>query len=71
VLPDPEFRRGGGGEMQRVVVEMNGPAEGYALYRLHMSFEAGLPTGFTDVIEAMGTTPEATREIWRYLFDID
>jgi predicted acetyltransferase len=71
VLADPEFRRGGGGEMQRVVVEMDGRAEGYALYRLHMSFEAGLPTGFTNVIEAMGTTPEATREIWRYLFDID
>jgi predicted acetyltransferase len=71
VLPDPEFRRGGGGEMQRVVVEMDGRAEGYALYRLHMSFEAGLPTGSTNVLEAMGTTPEATREIWRYLFDID
>jgi predicted acetyltransferase len=71
ILPDPEFRRGGGGEMQRVVVEMDGRAEGYALYRLHMSFEAGIPTGFTDVLEAMGTTPEATREIWRYLLDID
>jgi predicted acetyltransferase len=71
VLPDPEFRRGGGGEMQRVVVELDGRAQAYALYRLHMSFEAGITTGFTNVIEAMGVTPEATREIWRYLFDID
>lgn len=71
MLPDPEFRRGGGGEMQRVVVEMDGRTEAYALYRLHNAFEAGIPTGFTAVIEAMGTTPEATREVWRYLLDID
>jgi predicted acetyltransferase len=71
VLPDPEFRRAGGGEMQRVVVELDGRPQGYALYRLHVSFEAGVPTGFTSVIEAMGTSPEATREIWRYLLDID
>jgi predicted acetyltransferase len=71
VFADPEYRRGGGGEMQRVVVERDGKAEAYALYRLHMSFEGGVPTGFTNVIEAMGTSPEATREIWRYLLDVD
>ena len=70
-LSDPEYRRGGGGEMQRVVVEVDGRVEAYALYRLHMGFEDGVPTGYTNVIEAMGTTPEATREIWRFLFDID
>jgi predicted acetyltransferase len=71
VFADPEFRRGGGGEMQRVVVEVDGRVEAYALYRLHMGFEGGLPTGHTNVIEAMGSTPEATREIWRFLLDID
>ena len=70
-LADPEYRRGGGGEMQRVVVEVDGRVEAYALYRLHMGFDGGLPTGYTNVIEAMGTTPEATREIWRFLLDID
>jgi predicted acetyltransferase len=71
VLPDPEFRRGGGGELQCVVVEMDGRVEAYALYRLHLSFDGGLPTGSTNVIEAMGSTPEATREIWRFLLDVD
>ena len=70
-LSDPEWRRGGGGELQRAVLELDGRPAAYALYRLHMSFESGVPTGFTNVIEAMGTTPEATREIWRFLFDID
>ena len=70
-LADPEFRRGGGGEMQRVVVEVDGRVEAYALYRLHIGFDGGLPTGHTNVIEAMGSTPEATREIWRFLLDVD
>jgi predicted acetyltransferase len=71
VLSDPEFRRGGGGEMQRVVLEVDGRVEAYALYRLHMAFDAGLPSGYTNVIEAMGTTPGATRGIWRFLLDVD
>jgi predicted acetyltransferase len=71
VLSDPEWRRGGGGELQRAVLDVDGRPAAYALYRLHMSFESGVPTGFTNVIEAMGTTAEATREIWRFLLDID
>ena len=53
------------------MVEVDGRAEAYALYRLHFSFEDGVSTGVTNVIEAMGTSPEATREIWRFLLDID
>jgi predicted acetyltransferase len=71
VLSDPEWRRGGGGELQCAVVEVDGGAEAYALYRLNPSFEAGVATGYTNVVEAMGTSPEATREIWRFLLDID
>jgi predicted acetyltransferase len=71
VLSDPEWRRMGGGELQRAVVEVNGRAEAYALYRLHFSFEDGISTGVTNVIEAMGTSPEATREVWRFLLDVD
>lgn len=71
VLADPEWRRRGGGEMQRIVLEVDGRAEAYGLYRLNVSFDAGSSTGFTSVIEAMGVSPDATREIWRYLFDVD
>ena len=71
VLADPEYRREGGGEMQRAVLEFDGRVEAYALYRLHMSFDGGVATGFTNVIEAMGGTPVATAEIWRFLLDID
>jgi predicted acetyltransferase len=55
----------------RVVLEVEGRAEAYALYRVHPSFEGGLSTGKTRVLEALGTTPEAVRAIWRFLLDVD
>ena len=70
-LSDPEHERRGGGPMFRVVWEIDGRAEGYALYRLHGSWEEGMPASVLEVIEALGTSPVATREIWRFLFGID
>ena len=45
--------------------------EGYATYRLRDKWEDGLPQGSVVVVEAIGTSLVATREIWRYLFGID
>jgi len=70
-LTDPEWSRHGGGEMVRVLLELDGRPAAYALYRLHFAADRGIPSGFTSVIEAMGDSAEATREIWRYLLDID
>jgi predicted acetyltransferase len=70
-LADPEWRREGGGEMVRVLLELDGRPAGYALYRLHFSAERGIPTGYTSVIEALGDSPAATRELWRFLLSID
>jgi predicted acetyltransferase len=71
VLDDPEWRRGGAGEMARVVLEHDGDAVGYALYRLQMGFAEGASTAAVHVIEALGVTPEAVAAIWRHLLDID
>jgi predicted acetyltransferase len=68
---DPEWAREGGGEKVRALLELDGRPAAYALYRLHFSAERGVPRGFTNVIEAVGDSPEATREIWRFLLDID
>ena len=70
-LADPEWAREGGGELVRVLLELDGRPAAYALYRLHFSADRGIPSGFTNVIEAVGASPEATRGIWRFLFDID
>ena len=71
VFHDPEARRDGGGEMQRVVYERDGEALAYALYRLKMEFEEGSSVGETRAIEAMGVEPNATAAIWRFLIDVD
>jgi predicted acetyltransferase len=71
VLDDPEWRRGGAGEMVRVVLERNGEVAGYALYRLKMGFSDGASTGAVQVIEAFGVDPEVLAAIWRHLLDID
>lgn len=70
-LADPEHRRMGGGVLNRVVLSYDGRPEGYALYRIHQEFDAGSTNGHVNVIEAVGATDEATRDLWRFLFDID
>lgn len=54
-----------------VVLDLDGATAAYAIFRLHGQFEDGVPKGRTEVIEALGATPEATAEIWRFLLDID
>lgn len=71
VVTDPEWRRGGGGELQCLSLELGGGPAAYALYRLNFGTDRGVATGAVDVVEAMGHSPEATRAIWRYLLDVD
>ncbi len=68
---DPESRRQGGGVLNRVLLTIDGRPEGYALYRIHQSFDSGTSAGHVNVIEAVGATPAATRDLWRFLLDID
>ena len=70
-LPDPEAYREGGGEMIRVLLELDGRPAGYALYRLHWAHDGGIASGFVNVIEAVGDSREATAALWRYLLDTD
>ena len=68
---DPPEQRAGGGEKTFAVVDLDGRDAGYAIYRMRMSWELGVSTGVLDVIEALADTPEATREVWRYLLGLD
>jgi predicted acetyltransferase len=71
VLADLPERRGGAGEQNRLLLEVDGRPEGYALYRIKQTFEDWVSTGSWIVPEAMGTTARATAAIWRYLLDAD
>jgi predicted acetyltransferase len=54
-----------------VVLELAGRPLGYAIYRTHMSWEAGSATSKLVVREAFGATPQAMAAIWRFLLDVD
>ncbi|MFN8635574.1 MAG: GNAT family N-acetyltransferase [Chloroflexota bacterium] len=60
------------GWLRWLLLEIDGRPEGYALYRITPDWGThSLPNHRLDVIEALGTSPVATREVWRYLFSVD
>jgi predicted acetyltransferase len=54
-----------------VALELDGRCEAYAVYRQFPNFEDGIAKARLEVQDAVGTTPQATAEIWRFLLDID
>jgi predicted acetyltransferase len=70
-IADPEERRDGAGPKRWVAYEHDGSLEGYAVYRHKPGFEAGTTNAELRVLEALGTTPEALRDVWAYLLAID
>ncbi len=66
-------RRSGrpGGEQMRVVIELDGTLEAYALYRLNFAAEHMISGTTLEISEALGTSPRALAAIWRYLLGID
>ena len=60
-----------GGPLAYALLELDGAPAGYALYRVNQKFDTVGTVGHISVLEAIGTSPDATREIWRYLFEFD
>jgi predicted acetyltransferase len=59
------------GEQFRVVIELDGKPEAYALYRLNFAAEHMVTATTLEVSEALGTSPQALAAIWRYLLAVD
>ena len=68
---DPSRRPPGSGPLNRALLEIDGRAAGYALYRIVQSEEDGHWKRNLRVVEAIGVDPTATREIWRFLLEVD
>jgi predicted acetyltransferase len=66
----PEFRFGAGPKLN-AVLEVDGVAQAYAVYRLNVSFGNLGPETKVQTQEVIGMTPAATASIWRYLLDVD
>lgn len=71
-LHDAEhMRRGGAGPKFRYLYEVDGLAEGYAIYRPKGDWDERGPKGKVEVVEVMTTTPRAVRAVWTFLFGVD
>jgi len=60
-----------GGQQVRVVLELDGSPEAYALYRINFAFRHMATDTTLEIDEALGTSPRAVAAIWRYLLAID
>jgi predicted acetyltransferase len=70
-IADPEERRDGAGPKRWIVYERDGSVDGYAAYRHKPGFEAGTTSAELRVVEALGATPTANRDLWAYLLAVD
>jgi predicted acetyltransferase len=70
-LEDPEDRRDGAGAKRWIAYEQNGSIEGFAVYRHKPGWEHGSTIAELRVLEALGSSPEALRDLWSYLVSID
>ena len=71
MLADPEHWRDGYGPKFYALLEIDGAPVGYAMYRIKSKWEEGTPQGELRPVEAFAVSPEATEELWRYLFGVD
>lgn len=71
ILHDAEHMRRGAGPKFRYLYEVDGVAEGYAIYRSKGDWDDRGPKGQVLVVEAMALTPRAERGVWGFLFAID
>ena len=70
-LDDRPERRRGSGELNRVLLEIDGKPAGYATYRIKVEWDEATNKSQVHVVEAIGDSPVAVRELWRYLLAID
>ncbi|MDQ3881430.1 MAG: GNAT family N-acetyltransferase [Chloroflexota bacterium] len=70
-LYDAEHVRRGAGPLFRAVYDVDGSPEGYALYRIRSGWDFAGSLSTLLVREAIGVTPSAVADVWRFLFDVD
>ncbi len=71
ILHDAEYSRRGASPKYRYVYEVDGSAEGYAIYRTKGEWDERGPKGQVLVVEAVTLTPRAERGVWSFLFGVD
>jgi len=70
-LADPEHWREGQGPKFYGLLELDGEQEGFTVYRMTPKWDDSGPNGEVRIYDAIATSPEASAELWRFLFGID
>ena len=71
LLADPEWTRGSHGPKFLAVIEIDGVARGYAIYRVKSEWSDRGPNNTLLALEVTGLDPAAERAVWEWLFGID
>jgi predicted acetyltransferase len=66
---DPARRQGGPKNL--ALLELDGEPAGYAIYNVKQDWASGSSKGVVNIVEVVAPTPEAARELWRWLLDFD
>jgi predicted acetyltransferase len=69
LFDDPARRQGGPKNL--ALLELDGKPSGYAIYNVKQDWAAGVSKGVVNIVEVVTPTPEAARELWRWLLDFD
>jgi predicted acetyltransferase len=69
LFDDPARRQGGPKNL--ALLELDGKPAGYAIYNVKQDWAAGVSKGVVNIVEVVSPTPEAARELWRWLLDFD
>jgi len=71
LLDDAEWMRRGNGPKFIAVLEVDGAARGYAIYRVKNDWDERGPNNTVTTMEVLGVDAAATRAVWEWVFGID
>jgi predicted acetyltransferase len=71
ILTDYEWQRHGNGDKVLVLLEVEGEARGYAIYRHRGDWDASGPKGVVTVTDIAGLDALVEQQLWQWLFGID
>ena len=71
LLDDAEWTRRGNGPKFMAVLEVDGAARGYAIYRVKNDWDERGPNNTITTMEVVGVDAAAERAVWEWVFGID
>jgi predicted acetyltransferase len=71
VLADAEWMRHGNGHKVLALLEENGDARGFVIFRTRSDWDSSGPKDVVSVLELMGLEPVVEQSLWQWVFSID